>query len=164
MSEKEACVAVTSGQFADGGHLPLSAASPTAGGQGISPDLAWSGAPPGTASLAVSMYDPDAPTPVGWVHWLLFNIDPHIQRLDVGAGAAGKNPPGSTLGFVDAGQSAYSGAAPPPGDPPHHYQITVYALDTPHLDLGPTTTLARFYFTARDHILGTGQLTGLFGL
>jgi len=108
--------------------------------------------------------DLDAPTPVGWVHWLLFNIDPHVHHLDAGAGAAGKNPPGSTLGFVDAGQSAYSGAAPPPGDLPHHSQITVYALDIPHLDLGPMTTFAAFYFTVHAHILGTGRLTGLFGL
>ncbi len=56
MSETKAYFSVTSGDFADGGPLPLSTASQTASGQSISPDLMWSGAPPETASFAVSMY------------------------------------------------------------------------------------------------------------
>src|ERR1700736_405867 len=37
-------------------------------GGNLSPALSWSGAPPGTRSFAVSMYDPDAPTGSGWGH------------------------------------------------------------------------------------------------
>lgn len=154
---------VTSSQVAEGEMHPPSAVHQMAGGQNISPDLAWQGEPPETASFAVTMYDPDAPTTVGFVHWVLFNIDPDTHSLAAGAGAAGKNPPGSVLGFTDFGVSEYGGAAPPPGDAPHHYIITVYALDLPHLDLGPTTTYAFFRFMIRDHILGQAQLTGLYG-
>ncbi len=163
MANEPARFTVTSSQVTDDGTMPNSTVHQMAGGQNVSPDLSWSGEPTGTASFAVSMYDPDAPTTVGWVHWLLFNIDPGVHELAAGAGAAGKNPPGSTLGFTDFGVSEYGGAAPPPGDPPHHYIITVYALDLPHLDLGPTTTYAMFRFMIRGHVLGEAQVTGRFG-
>lgn len=164
MAEEPVDFTVTSSQFADGDTLPLSAVHQMAGGQNVSPDLAWSGEPAQTASFAVSIYDPDAPTTVGFVHWLLFNIDPHIHSLAAGAGAAGKNPAGSVLGYTDFGTSEYGGAAPPPGDEPHHYNITVYALDLPHLDLGSNTTFAMFRFMIRGHVLGQAQVTARFGL
>lgn len=164
MAREPATFTVTSSQVTEGETLPLSTVHQMAGGQNVSPDLAWEGAPPETASFAVSIYDPDAPTTVGWVHWLLFNIDPQVHSLAAGAGAAGKNPPGSVLGYTDFGVSEYGGAAPPPGDAPHHYIITVYALDLPRLDLDSTATYAMFHFVVRGHILAQAQLTGRFGL
>jgi Raf kinase inhibitor-like YbhB/YbcL family protein len=154
---------VTSGLFGDGGTMPVSTVHPWAGGENKSPDLAWSGAPAGTQSFAVTIYDPDAPTTVGFVHLVLFNLSPGTTRLEAGAGAAGKNPPGSTLGLSDFGVSKYGGLLPPPGDPPYHYQITVYALDVPKLELGPATTYAFFRFSIVGHVLGEAKLTGRFG-
>jgi phosphatidylethanolamine-binding protein (PEBP) family uncharacterized protein len=46
------------------------------GGKNISPALSWSGAPNGTKSFALSIYDPDAPTGSGYWHWVVFNIPP----------------------------------------------------------------------------------------
>ncbi|MBI2755798.1 MAG: YbhB/YbcL family Raf kinase inhibitor-like protein [Chloroflexi bacterium] len=158
-----ASFSVASRLFDDDQPMPMSTVHTWAGGGNTSPDLSWSGAPAGTQSFAVSMYDPDAPTTVGFVHWVLFNLPPSVTSLEAGAGAAGKNPSDSVLGYTDWGNSEYGGPLPPPGDPPHHYQITVYALDLPKLDLGPNTTYAFFRFSILGHVLGEARLTGRFG-
>src|SRR5262245_18334749 len=103
---------VTSSQFRDSDTMPMSMVHQWAGGQNISPDLSWTGAPDGTVTFAVTTYVPDAPTTVGFVHWLLFYLDPSVTSLPAGAGAAGKNPAGSVLGYTDFGNSEYGGAAP----------------------------------------------------
>jgi Raf kinase inhibitor-like YbhB/YbcL family protein len=159
----EGTLTVESSLFRDGETIPNSAAHTYAGGENISPDLRWSGVPGEAQSLAVTCYDPDAPTTVGFVHWVLFNVAPDVDHLDAGAGAQGKNPPGSVLGFTDWGESQWGGLAPPPGDEPHHYEFTVWALDT-NLDLDETTTYAKFNFMTRGHVLAKGTLTGRFGM
>ena len=154
---------VTSRLFREGEQIPASAAHRMAGGDNLSPDLTWTGEPDGIQSFAVTCYDPDAPTTVGASHWVLFDLDPAITSLEVGAGGKGRNPKGSVLGFTDLGDSQYDGMAPPPDDPPHHYIFTVWALDTPSLQGGQTTTYAMFNFLIRGHVLAKGELTGLFG-
>jgi Raf kinase inhibitor-like YbhB/YbcL family protein len=154
---------VTSDLFSDGETIPTSAAHTFAGGENVSPPLAWSGVPDGTATIAVTCYDPDAPTTVGFVHWVLFNVPPTVDHLDAGQGASGKQPKGSVLGFTDWGESQWGGMAPPPGDDPHHYHFKVWALDT-SLDLDETTTFAKFNFMTRGHVLASGEIVGRFGL
>ena len=156
-------ITVTSGLFHDGQQVPLSAAHSSAGGSNISPDLRWGDLTSGTQSVAVTMYDPDAPTTVGFTHWVLFDLPADSRQLDAGVGTAGKKPAGSVLGFTDWGVSEYGGPAPPPGDDPHRYQITVFALDLPTLGVGATTTYALFNFVIRGRVLARGTLTGLFG-
>jgi Raf kinase inhibitor-like YbhB/YbcL family protein len=161
MATDQATLTVTSSLFSEGKTIPVSAAHGLANGQNVSPDLTWTGAPPATVSFALTCYDPDAPTTVGFCHWVLFNLDPATSSLPAGAGASGRNTAAGVLGFTDWGASEYGGMAPPPGDPPHRYQFTIYALDT-KLDLGPTTTFALLNFMMRGHILARGTLTGLF--
>ncbi len=155
---------LTSSLFADGGTIPASAAYPYTGGQNISPHLEWTGAPEGTKSFALTVWDPDAPTGVGFTHWVFFNLDPSLTGLEAGTGAAGKNPPGSVLGLADFGDSEYAGMAPPEGDDPHHYRFTLYALDVADLESGPTTTYPKLQFLIRGHVLAQAELVGRFGV
>ncbi|HEY1728994.1 MAG TPA: YbhB/YbcL family Raf kinase inhibitor-like protein [Candidatus Baltobacteraceae bacterium] len=127
------------------------------GGENISPNLKWSGAPSGTKSFVVTIWDPDAPTTVGYWHWLVFNIPANVTELE-----EGKVPAGAVQGYTDYGMSAYGGPAPPPGDSPHHYRHRVFALDVDKLPLEKGTTGATLMFMMRGHILAEGELVGLF--
>jgi Raf kinase inhibitor-like YbhB/YbcL family protein len=153
----EATLEVRSNLFEDGGTIPKSAAHSMVGGGNQSPDLTWSEGPEGTQCYAVTCYDPDAPTTVGFTHWVLFNVPASVHSIEAGGS------PGGVTGFSDWGESAYGGMAPPPGDDPHHYHFTVYALDG-EVASDKTTTYAKFRFLIRGHVLATGTLTGRFGL
>ncbi len=163
--ETHAKLPVTSSVFRDGATIPASAVFDGMGctGQNQSPDLSWSNAPAGTKSFAVTMYDPDAPTTVGFVHWVLFDIPAERTSLEAGAGGQKHAGVGATHGFTDFGVSRYGGPCPPPGDPPHHYHLTVYALDVDKLGVDDTTTYAKFRFMTRGHVLAQGELVGLYG-
>ena len=91
-----ASLKVSSQVVQEGKPIPMAAVFSGAGGQNVSPDLAWDAPPSGTKSLAVTCYDPDAPTTVGFTHWVLFNLPPDLKGLSAGAGAAGKAPKGGT--------------------------------------------------------------------
>jgi len=133
-------------------------------GNNVSPALSWHGAPSTTKSYAVTMYDPDAPTGSGWWHWVVYNIPATATKLAAGAGDPMKSllPPGTTQGRTDFGSPGYGGPCPPKGDKPHHYLITVFALDTDKLDLPASATAAYVGFNLHAHMLATAKLTALF--
>jgi Raf kinase inhibitor-like YbhB/YbcL family protein len=164
MSASIGTLTVTSTTFAEGAIVPRSMLFDQfgVGGENLSPQLSWSAGPAGTKSYAVTLFDPDAPTTVGFWHWLLIDIDPSILSLAQGAGKPGRQPAGSVLGYTDFGAPGYGGMAPPPGDPPHHYQFNVYAVDK-KLGLNEGDTGAYLMFNLHGATLAHGRLTGLFG-
>jgi Raf kinase inhibitor-like YbhB/YbcL family protein len=150
---------LTSSEAQDGAPFAaaqMSAAFGVPGGKDTSPALAWSGAPSGTKSFVVTMYDPDAPTPSGFWHWMVVDIPATTTRMPSGAGSAdGKLlPAGAWQVPNDARMAQYVGAAPPPGNGVHRYFIVVQALDVASLDLPKEATPAFVSFNLLGHILG----------
>jgi Raf kinase inhibitor-like YbhB/YbcL family protein len=128
-----------------------------AGGEDVSPHLAWSGAPEGTQSFAVTVYDPDAPTAAGFWHWAACNIPADVAELP--SGASGKAMPvGAVELRNDGGTVGYIGAAPPPGHGPHHYWTVVHAVDVPSLDIPAEASPAYLGFNLFSHSLGRAIL------
>src|ERR1700761_3596600 len=136
-------------------------------GGNLSPQLSWSGAPSGTKSLAVSIYDPDAPTGSGWWHWVVFNIPAATTSLPKGAGDVKKKlmPKGAIQSRTDFGADGYGGACPPAGGQPPHYPITEFAVDVDKLPDAKdhSASAALVGFDLHFHTLAKATLTGLYG-
>jgi Raf kinase inhibitor-like YbhB/YbcL family protein len=127
-------------------------------GGNVSPQLSWSGAPAGTRGYAVTCFDPDAPTPSGFWHWLLLGIPAGVTSLEAGAGTAERAPGGAFHVVNDFGDKRYDGAAPPAGDQNHRYLFAVHALDTDDLGLDDTASAAVAAFTMGAHTLARGVI------
>ncbi|OJU92054.1 MAG: kinase inhibitor [Burkholderiales bacterium 66-5] len=134
-----------------------------AGGENLSPQLAWSGAPEGTKSFALTLYDPDAPTGSGWWHWVVYDLPASCTGLPRGAGSAGGAlPTGAKQGRTDFGEPGYGGAAPPPGHGPHRYIFTLHALNVEKLDVPADATAAYVGFMIHFARLGEARLTAKY--
>jgi hypothetical protein len=130
-----------------------------------SPSLRWSGAPGGTKSYAVALFDPDAMQGRGFWHWLMVNIPAGITSLsqDAGKNDGSKMPKGAAQiknGFRVAG---YSGSCPPPADEPHAYVVTVYALKVAALQVPADATSPVMLSAIEANSLGKASLTYHFG-
>jgi hypothetical protein len=132
-----------------------------AGGEDVSPHLAWSGAPDGTQSYAVTVYDPDAPTASGFWHWAAFNLAADVTELASGASSGGL-PGGAVQLKNDGGTVGYIGAAPPPGHGPHHYWTVVHAVDVPNLEIPAEGSPAFLGFNLFSHSLARAILVPTF--
>ncbi|MBP2335643.1 Raf kinase inhibitor-like YbhB/YbcL family protein [Saccharothrix coeruleofusca] len=138
----------------------LSGAFGMPGGRDASPQLTWSGAPAGTRSYAVTVYDPDAPTGSGFWHWAVANIPAGTTSLPEGAGDdTGSGLPAPAVQLPNDTRAArYIGAAPPAGHGPHRYFITVHALDVEDIGVPTDATPALLGFTMAGHVLGRATI------
>jgi Raf kinase inhibitor-like YbhB/YbcL family protein len=149
---------VTSADVTDG--APLKDDQVAAKGN-TSPQLSWSGAPPGTQSYVVTCFDPDAPTPSGFWHWVLVDLPPDVTSLD--AGAASGDLPGSAFQVRhDGGEAGFMGAAPPQGDMPHRYYFVVHAVSEPTLGVDATATPAVVSFNLAFKTLARAVIHGTY--
>lgn len=131
------------------------------GGRDESPQLSWSGAPEGTRSFAVTMFDPDAPTGSGFWHWAAFNIPATVTSLPAGASNRRELPAGTVELANDAGFRGFVGAAPPAGHGPHRYMVVVHAVDVETLDVSADATPAFLGFNLFTHTLARARIVGL---
>lgn len=131
-------------------------------GGNLSPQLSWTNPPEGTKSFAVTVYDPDAPTGSGWWHWVLYDLPANTTSLPQGAGPKAPLPEGAKVGRNDGGAREFGGACPPPGDKPHHYIVTVFALKVETLQVPPDASSAHIGFMLNANSLGKAKLTGTY--
>lgn len=134
-------------------------------GRNESPVLRWSGLPEGTRSLALTVFDPDAPTGSGWWHWVVVDIPPVATGLAANAGARGGAglPKGARQIRNDYGAFAWGGMCPPPGDKPHRYVFTLYALGVERLDIPDDATAALAGFMLHANTLAKAGFTATYG-
>lgn len=147
---------VTSNDVRDG--EPLDDQHSFAGGN-ASPHLRWEGFPEETRSFVVTCFDPDAPIPSGFWHWVLVGLPVSTTELETGAGSGSDLPTGAFHVRNDFGAKAYGGSAPPSGDRPHRYYFVVHAVDIDALDLDSDATPAVVGFNLAFHTLARATIT-----
>lgn len=123
-------------------------------GQNRRPHLAWGSVPPETKSVAIIVHDPDAPTGVGFFHWVAINIPPTTTELGATL------PQGVRELHTDYGAAGYGGPCPPAGRD-HRYVFSVFALGT-EIQLPPGATGALTRFVIAQHTLAHGQIVGTY--
>jgi len=153
---RSAEIRLASPAFEQGGRIPY---VHTCEGDDVSPPLVWSDAPFKTRSYALVCEDPDAPRGT-WIHWVLYNISGDAVELGRAVPTLPELPSGARHGRNTAGDMAYAGPCPPPGNP-HRYFFRLYALDV-SLNLPPGATKAELEQAMDQHILAQGTLMGTY--
>lgn len=152
-----ATLKIESSDFREGGPIGLAQAFQGFGctGSNRSPALRWSGAPAETKSFALTVHDPDAPTGVGFFHWVVVDLPAGTMSLPTGATLPA---PARSL-HTDFGAPGWGGPCPPPGAM-HRYVFSVYALDVPKVEVPDGATGALVRFAIAPHVLAYGRLVG----
>lgn len=153
MSLKLGNLKITSSAFGPDGKIPKRNGGDN---QNLSPPLEWSGAPKGTKEFALLCFDPDAPLPRGFVHWVVYGIPATVTKL-----SEGQEANIYTAGINGTGKPGYMGPYPPNGHGVHHYYFWVYALDQPMM-LKPGLNLEQVIDAISPHILEQARVVGLY--
>jgi Raf kinase inhibitor-like YbhB/YbcL family protein len=158
-----AAFTVTSADLTDSAPIEPRFAHESVGGANVSPQLSWSGAPEGTVSYCVTCFDPDAPVPSGFWHWVVAGIPASITSLTAGAGSGDDTLPAGAFHLRnDFGNPRYDGCAPPPSDVPHRYYFVVHAVDVERLPIDGSASPAALSFNLAFHTLARAIVHGTY--
>lgn len=130
----------------------------------VSPPLAWSYVPDGVQSFVLICEDLDAApnkSPVGTLHWLVFNIPAESRSLAEGISAVALLSDGTVQGLNQGRVVGWRGPGARWPGPHHHYAFILYALDT-KLDLGPDATHAQVLGAMQGRVLAKAATIGRF--
>ena len=155
---------LTSAQYGADGSIPLRHAGGFAGGEDVSPQLAWTAPPAGTAQLLLVTEDLDVPLRSPLVHALAL-LDPAVTDLPAGALDTHHAPAGVTVLRSSMGPG-YHGPSPIKGHGPHRYVFQLYALGN-RVDGVDGSPLARakpraVLSAVTGPVLARGRLTGTY--
>jgi len=99
-------------------------------GDDVSPPLEWFNQPTDAVELALVMTDPTAE---GFVHWVIWGIDPSSTGI-----AEGEIPPGAVQALNGFGQVGYGGPTPL-GENSNVYLFRLFALRDSPTDVSPNS-------------------------
>ena len=160
---------ITSRDFTDAGTLASRYMGSRVGGENLSPHLAWSELPSGTAELLLLIEDVDAPlgsNPA--VHCLALIDEAALQTPhELPSGALARKSPAAGVTLLRSVMSrGYFGPEPLKGHGPHRYVFQFYALGQSLLNRPDRDALLktrpRAVLTSIDvPVLARGRITGV---
>ena len=151
---------LTSPDFAHGDPMPEKLRGHVFG-KTITPALAWTDPPKGTAELVLIVQDPDVPRAHPSLHLVSAGIDPALDGIPED-GLTNPSPlAGLTHGRGALGHLGWAGPMPIPSHGPHAYVFQLFALDK-KLDLPPKFRLEDALVAMTGHIIGRARLDGTF--
>ncbi len=147
---------LTSSAYAEGGVIPN---ANSCKGVNESPPLAWSGAPGGTMSYALTFVDKSN----NLVHAAMYDIPANTSSLAAAIPKVATPPTPAGMKQVKAYDNTTFGYLGPCPGSQHTYTWTIYAVDVAALP-GVTTasTRAQVITALSGHTLATATLTGTF--
>lgn len=145
---KAAKLKVTSPAFEEGGRMPVEF---TGDGDGVSPPLAWNGAPRETKAYALNLWH--VPDPGGIKsYWVVYNIPATVTNLPKNAQGIG------TIGLNDKSRPGYD-PMKSKGPGAKEYHVTVFALSAEPKFRTDKVTRDELLDTIKDIVLAEGTLT-----
>jgi Raf kinase inhibitor-like YbhB/YbcL family protein len=162
---------LTSTTFKDGTLMPKKVANSTANaptnpncvGENVSPEFSWTGAPEGTKSFVLTMFDPEGRAPSGVSHWVAYGIPASVTGF--AEGEVSKPSDKYVGGKSTQGVGFYSGPCTPPNATAHHYTFVLIATDFDPKELPPGLTrdeLIAKFGPPPAHVKGSTGMVGLF--
>jgi Raf kinase inhibitor-like YbhB/YbcL family protein len=152
-----AAMTLSSADLQPGATLAPAQIYPRCGGDNISPQLSWSGAPAGTQSYVLTMIDTSV-QPAQWSHWVIVDIPTSTTSFARGL----KTLPGSAKQIPsNFGDPYYDGPCPPDGSGTHRYEITLWALPTPTFAVVPDMKATELTEALNKVALGRASLVGV---
>ena len=124
-------------------------------GLNIRPYLKWDNIPERVVELAITIFDPDAPTGCGFWHWIMVGVDRKYSETNEDCLS------NSIQVQNDFGAYSYGGPCPPENDHPHRYYFTIYGLNS-KIDAHKDTPAAQIGFQLHFKAIERASLLGLF--
>jgi Raf kinase inhibitor-like YbhB/YbcL family protein len=155
-----------SSDFADGAMIPDEfTCDGKAFGDGMSPQLEWSAAPPDALSFAITFIDTTltskTPPDTNGYHWAMWDIPSTVMELPGGLpSGATLNDPAGAKQYSPFNPPAYLGPCPSFFEPAtDEYAFVLYALDVETLP-NPPNNVQELEQLFLDHAIATATLTG----
>lgn len=130
-------------------------------GAHISPALAWTTPPAGTAELVLIVQDPDVPFAKPATHALTLGIDPTLHGIPENGLTHPSPVRGIKHGRGGFGRRGWTGPMPIPSHGPHSYVFQLFALDV-RPELPDKFSLTDALNVMAGHVIGRARLDGTY--